>query len=148
MLGEGAFGSVWQATHRSSGEGFAIKIIEAVHAKRHGGLQAVMNEKAVLIQLDSPGHPRIIRLPATFRDANGDGSWTYPGVDGLLHTTRLVNIRDGIEDWSLLAAVPQPQRDALVAKLVRNGTDWSANATLLEAVRREAAAAAIAARAA
>ena len=40
LLGEGSFGSVWECTVRESGERRAIKIIEAVHAKRHGGLQA------------------------------------------------------------------------------------------------------------
>ena len=100
LLGEGSFGSVWECTLRDSGERRAIKIIEAVHAKRHGGLQvrraespptsrrpasaraavgladacglghqAVMNEKAVLIHLDSPGHANIVRLHATFRRA-------------------------------------------------------------------------------
>ena len=64
-LGEGAFGSVCKATLKANGKSYAIKMIEKIHAKRHGGLQAVKNEKDVLIKLD---HPNIIKLQSTFHD--------------------------------------------------------------------------------
>lgn len=81
--------------------------------------------------------------PATFNSANGDGSWTYPGEAGLLSSTRLVAIRDGVEDWQLLRRLPSAARASIVRHLVRNGTDWTADATLLEKTRRKAAALAL-----
>ena len=68
MLGEGAFGTVCKATLRSTGKVYAMKVIEKVHAQRHGGLPQVKNEKDVLIRLDS--HPNIVRLHSTFHDAD------------------------------------------------------------------------------
>ena len=52
--------------------------------------------------------------PATFNSANGDGSWTYPGEHGLLYSTRLVALRDGVEDWQLLQHLPPSTRASLV----------------------------------
>ena len=39
QLGEGAFGQVCLCMLRTTGMQYAIKIIEVIHAKRHGGLQ-------------------------------------------------------------------------------------------------------------
>ena len=66
QVGEGSFGSVCKATLKSTGKAYAVKIIEKVHAQRHGGLPQVKNEKDVLIKLD--GHPNIVRLHSTFHD--------------------------------------------------------------------------------
>ena len=66
QLGEGAFGQVCLCRLKSTGVEYAIKIIEGVHAKRHGGLQQVKNERDVLILLQ---HPSVIKLHFTFHDA-------------------------------------------------------------------------------
>mgnify|MGYP001992407718 FL=1 len=58
QLGEGAFGQVCLCTLRSTGDKYAIKIIEVIHAKRHGGLQQVKNERDVLILLKHPRRAR------------------------------------------------------------------------------------------
>ena len=50
---------------KSTGAEYAIKIIEGVHAKRHGGLQQVKNERDVLILLN---HPSIVRFFDSFFD--------------------------------------------------------------------------------
>jgi serine/threonine protein kinase len=58
QLGEGAFGQVCLCTLRSTGDKYAVKIIEVIHAKRHGGLQQVKNERDVLILLRHPRRAR------------------------------------------------------------------------------------------
>lgn len=65
VLGEGSFGSVVQARLKATGKRCAIKVIEKLHAKRHGGAVQVKTEKEVLIKLS---HPNIIRLYSTFHD--------------------------------------------------------------------------------
>ena len=70
---------------------------------------------------------------------DGDGTLVYPGSEGMVSSIRLEAITDGIEDWQLLQRVPTSSRASLVRRLVRNGTDWTANATLLEKTRRDAA---------
>ena len=57
QLGEGAFGQVCLCMLRTTGMQYAIKIIEVIHAKRHGGLQQVKTERDVLILLN---HPRCL----------------------------------------------------------------------------------------
>jgi 3-phosphoinositide dependent protein kinase-1 len=65
QLGEGAFGQVCLCMLRTTGMQYAIKIIEVIHAKRHGGLQQVKTERDVLILLN---HPSIVKLHFTFHD--------------------------------------------------------------------------------
>ena len=85
--------------------------------------------------------------PATFRDANGDGSFTYPGDNGPLATIRLVNIADGIEDWELFNRLGSSSRsfishaDDLITQLISNITAAGRveDPALLERVRRQAA---------
>lgn len=84
--------------------------------------------------------------PATFRDANGDGSFTYPGEHGPLATIRLANIADGIEDWELFNRLGTSHRsisraDDLITQLISNITAAGRveNPALLERVRRQAA---------
>ena len=71
--------------------------------------------------------------------ANGDGSFIYPCEAGPCGSIRLKNLRDGIEDWELFDRLPTSQRDRLLRKLVRNGTDWTDDVLLLERTRRTAA---------
>lgn len=78
--------------------------------------------------------------PITWEDANGDGSFTYPGEDGLIGTIRLLNLRDGIEDWSLFYRLTPEQREPLIKQLVWAADGRSENPALLESVRRQAAA--------
>ena len=67
QLGEGAFGQVCLCTLRTTGMQYAIKIIEAIHAKRHGGLQQVKTERDILILLNHPRSPH--RHPPTLQPA-------------------------------------------------------------------------------
>ena len=69
QLGEGAFGQVCLCMLRTTGMQYAIKIIEVIHAKRHGGLQQVKTERDVLILLN---HPRCLhRHPSTLLPCDG-----------------------------------------------------------------------------
>lgn len=43
--------------------------------------------------------------PRTFGNYSGDGSLLYPGPDGPIPSIRLENLRDGLEDYNLLAAL-------------------------------------------
>ena len=79
--------------------------------------------------------------------ANGDGQYVYPcehagaaGTGGPCATVRLAAIRDGLEDWELFARLGAKQAAPLLRRLVRSPTDWTEDAALLEATRREAAA--------
>lgn len=71
--------------------------------------------------------------------ANGDGQYLYPCEGGPCATTRLSAIRDGLEDWELFAALGGAKAAPLLRRLVRNASDWTEDAQLLEATRREAA---------
>ena len=72
--------------------------------------------------------------------ANGDGQYVYPCEGGPCGTTRLASIRDGLEDWELFAALGGAKAAPLLRRLVRSPSDWTEDAALLEATRREAAA--------
>jgi len=68
-LGEGAFGAVWQATHRISGQMFAVKKIDLRDLspqKRAAGLAAVRKEAEIMRRLGA--HPHIVKLHAYFED--------------------------------------------------------------------------------
>ena len=74
------------------------------------------------------------------RYSNGDGTLMYAQASGPVPTLRLLNIRDGIQDAALLQLLPNATaRAELVRKLVRSPTDRTENATLLAAVREQAA---------
>ena len=80
-------------------------------------------------------------------DANGagDGVLFYPGTDGPLSSIRLENIADGLEDYELFRRLANStRRDELITRLVQSGDLWTDSPTLLEEVRREAAASVIA----
>eukprot|EP01048_Picozoa_sp_COSAG05_P018010 COSAG05_NODE_2561_length_2900_cov_227.953231_2_plen_413_part_01 len=79
-----------------------------------------------------------------YNGVNGGGSLTYPGEYGPLASNRLIAIADGIEDWALfhLLGVDDAllsKGSDLITKLVRNHSDYSEDAVLMESVRREAA---------
>ena len=76
--------------------------------------------------------------------ANGDGQFVYPGADGLpLATTRLENMRDGLEDWELFAHAPASAAQQHIKQLVRSAYDWTEDARLMESSRRAVAALAV-----
>lgn len=70
--------------------------------------------------------------PRTFNNRAGDGSLLYPGPDGPIPSIRLENMRDGLEDYNLLAALrsaveqapPGTDRDLLTrAEHLLGGSD-------------------------
>ena len=67
--------------------------------------------------------------PASYGTANGDGSLLYPGVDGPIGSIRLENVRDGIEDYELLALLAARMGGeatrVLSVRLVNSSTDYS-----------------------
>eukprot|EP01046_Picozoa_sp_COSAG06_P011333 COSAG06_NODE_644_length_13470_cov_22.234313_3_plen_813_part_00 len=88
--------------------------------------------------------------------SNGDGSWMFPGPDGApLSSVRLENIRDGIEDYELFRQLSPSTLATLLAPVITNGpncsaeaawnevgkrcVDWHDDPAALERVRREAA---------
>mmetsp|Transcript_29755 Transcript_29755/g.48043 ORF Transcript_29755/g.48043 Transcript_29755/m.48043 type:complete len:313 (-) Transcript_29755:447-1385(-) len=68
QLGEGSYGHVVKAKCRSSGEEYAVKIMDKRYIIKENKVVQVKREKTVLALLY--GHPNIIKLFATFQDAN------------------------------------------------------------------------------
>jgi hypothetical protein len=79
-------------------------------------------------------------LPCIAR-MTGDGVLAYPLADGLASSLRLEAVRDGSEDYDLLAAVAarhgSERADALADKLIRSMTDFSRDPQALQQVRDE-----------
>lgn len=71
---------------------------------------------------------------------NEDGNWLYAGERGPLSSVRLEQYRRGLEDRALLALLSRSDRLALAQRMVRTSTNYTFDADLLEATRREAAA--------
>ena len=63
MLGEGSFGSVRLAVHKSSGTAYALKSLHKGHLISTGQVQNTVNEKAVLQQC---AHPFILECHGSF----------------------------------------------------------------------------------
>lgn len=67
--------------------------------------------------------------PRTFGNYSGDGSLLYPGPDGPIPSIRLENLRDGLEDYNLLAGLREavdhapPGTDLTRAKHLLGATD-------------------------
>jgi hypothetical protein len=91
-------------------------------------------------------------VPANLSFSNGDGLLLYPGPDGPYPSIRLENLRDGVEDYSLLKALSTASEVAgFVRQVVTSRTGFDAawagvNVTVatpaaFEAVRRDVAAA-------
>ncbi|MBT7165603.1 MAG: DUF4091 domain-containing protein [Victivallales bacterium] len=80
------------------------------------------------------------KLPCIAR-MTGDGVLVYPLADGLASSVRLEAVRDGSEDYDLLAAVANKhganRANALAQRLVRDMTDFTRNPQELEQVRSE-----------
>ncbi|MGC9316401.1 MAG: glycoside hydrolase domain-containing protein [Armatimonadota bacterium] len=100
-----------------------------------------------------PPGPRCEWDPRSWNNANGDGCLYYPGQHGPLATTRLENIRDGLEDYELLRLLDiEAQRHMdesgetasdrggqLGALIAPSRREYSRNPDELAAVRRRAA---------
>ena len=72
---------------------------------------------------------------------HGDGVLLYPGADGPIGSMRLANIRDGLQDYELLAMLRDRSGDAesarAAAQPVTEGLDrFTADPTTLEGARR------------
>lgn len=67
VIGEGSFSTVYLAKEISTGQEFAIKVLEKKHIMRERKSQYVMREKEVLMKTN---HPYFIRLYFTFQDAD------------------------------------------------------------------------------
>ena len=80
------------------------------------------------------------KLPCVHR-MTGDGVLVYPLADALASSIRLVAVRDGSEDYDLLAAVAArhgaDRAAAFAARLVRGMTDFSRDPQELRQIRRE-----------
>ena len=77
------------------------------------------------------------------RNCPGDGVLLYPGKNGILPGVRLANIRDGEEDWELLALAERSAGRAAVEKavreVVRSPKDFSRSPECLRTLRRRLA---------
>jgi len=73
--------------------------------------------------------------PASFKDWNGDGSWTCPGPDGKpLTTIRLENFRDGVEDHAYALLLEEALRQVEASAEAAAKAAWRQNAKDLLAV--------------
>ena len=71
--------------------------------------------------------------PRTYRENNGDGSWTCAGPDCTpVPTIRLENFRDGLEDYAYAKIL-----EAKLAARADKNDDWSRKAKKLLSVPRE-----------
>ena len=80
--------------------------------------------------------------PDVLGNANGDGSYIYPGAQGPISSVRFEALRDGLEDWELLDTLQQLQGDAppmdLIRSVIRSPADRTRDAAPVEAARAEA----------
>ncbi|KAH8093861.1 kinase-like protein [Cristinia sonorae] len=67
QLGQGSYSSVMYAKSVSTGEEYAIKVIDKGHLKRKDKTHIAQAERNTLVKLGS-GHPGIVRLHSTFQD--------------------------------------------------------------------------------
>ena len=82
---------------------------------------------------------RVAWNPASFGTANGDGSLFYAGPDGPISSIRLENVRDGIEDYELLAQLAGQAGEKareLSGRLIRSASDYSRDPEAFADVRR------------
>ncbi len=71
---------------------------------------------------------------------NGDGQYYYPCEHGMpCATTRISNIRDGLEDWEMFRRIKnKTQVLALIRSVVRGASDWTTDPHAIEMTRRAA----------
>jgi hypothetical protein len=85
--------------------------------------------------------PMMRTRPHDYRTVNGDGVLLYPGQNGILPSLRLKNIRDGIEDYSLLRMAEEKLGRAAVAAIVekisRSVSDYESGPQKLNEARLE-----------
>jgi serine/threonine protein kinase len=67
MLGSGTFGRVKLVKHKTTGQVYALKILQKEQIVAYKQQQNVMNERNVMMMVD---HPFILKLTATFKDAD------------------------------------------------------------------------------
>ncbi len=67
-LGKGTFGEVWKVSDRSSGELFALKIMDKMKIVTLKMLKAVIREKKILETLALDRSDLISNMKATFQD--------------------------------------------------------------------------------
>ena len=81
-----------------------------------------------------------IWCPRTDIFANGDGYFLYPGQYGPVTTSRLHNIRDGLEDLELFRMIKDEQKMvSLIHEIVTDATSYTLNPILMQSVRKQAA---------
>jgi len=68
-LGTGSFGRVRFATHDSSNQHFAIKMLRKSDIIRYHQVEHIRSEKAILNELSRDQHPFIVNLAASFQDS-------------------------------------------------------------------------------
>ena len=79
-----------------------------------------------------------IWCPRTDIFANGDGYFIYPGKYGPVTTSRLQNIRDGLEDLELIRMLKyQNNITYFVNKIVQSSTEFNLNPILLTQTRKQ-----------
>lgn len=85
-----------------------------------------------------------VTWPSPWGMAAGEGSFTYPGADGPIATTRIKALRDGIEDVELFRRAGVVAggggflnaKHALITQVATNFTEYREDPLLLERVRR------------
>jgi 3-phosphoinositide dependent protein kinase-1 len=65
-IGEGSFSHVVLARLRATGQQYALKVVDKAYVVRHGAVEALRRERAILDRLT---HPGVVRLHFTFQDA-------------------------------------------------------------------------------
>jgi hypothetical protein len=100
-------------------------------ANRWGKQGPVMNDE----------FPMMRTRPHDYRTVNGDGVLLYPGQEDILPSLRLKNIRDGIEDYSLLwmteDKLGRGKVNSIVKKISRSVSDYESDPQKLNEARLE-----------
>ena len=80
-----------------------------------------------------------IWCPRTDIFANGDGYFLYPGEHGPIPTSRLMNIRDGLEDLELFRMIQDKAKmQELIHEVVSGPTTYKLDPALMEKIREQA----------
>jgi len=67
-----------------------------------------------------------------------DGQFLYPGVDGPIPTTRLFQLREGLQDAEMFRMLPENDAKALIETVLRGSNDFDNDVEKIEAVRVQA----------
>ena len=107
-LGEGSFARVVHARLKSTGQEFAIKIMEKHHIMREKKVKYVLMEKDVLSRMK---HDRIVRLWMTFKDT----SYLYMVME-LAHGGELLHVINSFRDEKAAAGQADAACDPALAR--------------------------------